>query len=89
MAVGDRYKVVIGMSVTKEDGNQEFSDFGIVYSRMQYDKMVEVEQAFAKHSDEVNAGIKGLVNELVQMGVTEAAKRSGEAQSTPKSGPKR
>ena len=67
----ERYKVVIGMSVTKQDGNTEFADFGIVYSNMHYDQMVHVEGAFAKHAEDVNKGIEGLVADLVQMGVDE------------------
>ena len=50
MADDDRYKVVLGMSVTKTQGNKEFADFGIVYSQMHYTDMVEVEAIFAKHA---------------------------------------
>lgn len=78
MADNERYKVVLGMSVTKEQGNSEFADFGLVYSRMHYSDMVEVEDIFARHSDAIIAGMKGAIEELVAMGFTEAGEREPE-----------
>lgn len=84
----ERYKVVIGMAVTKQDGNVEFADYGIVYSNMHYDQMVQVEAAFAKHADEINDGMRPLIADMVQMGMDEIPKRMGptEKPTTPGGG---
>ena len=74
--MSEKYKVVIGMSVTKE--SEAFADFGLVYSGMGYEDVVKVEAAFAKHSQGIINAMDGLVADLVQMGVDKVIEKQAE-----------
>ncbi|MBT8147759.1 MAG: hypothetical protein KJN90_12960 [Gammaproteobacteria bacterium] len=76
--MADTYKVVLGMAITKQGGNKEFFDSGLVYSNMHYDQMVEVERIFAKHAEAVTAGMQGMIADLVAMGFEQAEEREPE-----------
>ena len=74
--MADKFKVVIGLSIVKE-GGEDFADFGLVYRGMDYEDIVKVEAAFARHAETVVKAMEGMVGELVQMGVDKAAEKKG------------
>ena len=74
----DRYKCVIGMGITQCENNREFADYGLVYSMLKYDQLVEVQQAFAKHGTQITQAMEPLIQDLVQIGLEEAKLRTGK-----------
>jgi len=87
--MADKYKVTIGLAITKEGGSLNFFDAGAVYHNMPYDKMVVVEGVFARHASELNKALEPMMEELVALGVVEAemrkvAEEEAAAPETPK-----
>lgn len=72
MNADSKYDVTVGLSVSKAEA-ANFADFGLHYSQMPYDFMVQVEAAFARHADEINQAMGPLIAELVGMGIEQSA----------------
>lgn len=69
-----RYRVNIGLSVTKQE-YPGFADFGITYEMMDYEKVVEVEEVFNRHADTILEAMKPMREELVALGTMEVESR--------------
>lgn len=74
-----KYNVTLGASITKAEESR-WADFGVVYTGMSYDQIVELEAIIAKHSEAMLAGMRDLISDLVAIGYQESEKRKAQTE---------
>ena len=73
-----RYNVTLGASITKAE-EPRWADFGVVYTGMSYEQIVQLEEVIAKHSEAMLAGMRELISDLMKIGYEEVEKRAEES----------
>ena len=76
----DRYKVVLGASITEKETGAAWCDMGIVYYDMGYAKMVQVENVLTKHAKDIVIAVQPAIDDLMKLGL-EDPKAAGSAKA--------